>query len=75
MHMFRTYDRLEQFTLRELEQTQRELAETNQGLREPPEGVSQAEELTRLNRYLEYLVDDLRHIRERREQALKILAG
>jgi hypothetical protein len=68
-----TYDRLEQVTLGELETTQREIAETSQGLREPPQGVSQAEELARLDRYREYLLDDLQHIRERREAALRCL--
>ena len=48
-------------------------ADTNQGLRQPPVDVSLAEEIARLKRYEEYLLDDLRHIRERREVALKIL--
>jgi hypothetical protein len=69
----KTYDRLEQVTLGELETTQREIAETHQGLREAPQGISRAEELTRLNRYREYLLDDLAHIRERRAEALQII--
>jgi hypothetical protein len=73
MRSLRTLDRLEQHTLRDLELVQRDIAETSRGLREVPNGVTVAEELTRLNRYEQYLRDDLAHIRERRADALKII--
>lgn len=75
MRMLKILDRLKQVTQRELEQCERDIADIDKGHYQLPEGTTLTEELARLNRYREYLLDDLRHIRERREQALSIMKG